>query len=98
MMKSFFGAVTLVLVSASVFVCTFLAFAALRGFVVMKLWAWFLVPVFGLQAIGLWTAYGMALLAATLHPQTVDTKDGISVGLVQPLTALLFGYLIHLFI
>lgn len=38
-------------------------FAALwRAFVLMKLWAWFVVPAFGLQPISMITAFGLAVL------------------------------------
>ena len=35
----------------------------LRGFVLTRLWLWFLVPL-GLPAIGLWHAYGLSILIA----------------------------------
>jgi len=37
----------------------------IRGFVLKTLWAWFVIPVFGLPSLGMATAYGLGLVIQT---------------------------------
>lgn len=73
------------------------------GFVGMKLWAWFVVPVFGLPALTWGQAYGIALLVGLLTHQihiptnederTTPQKVGHAIGgFLLPWITLLFGY------
>lgn len=40
----------------------------IRGFTLMKIWQWFVVPIFGLPSIGIAEALGLALLLVTIMP------------------------------
>lgn len=82
----------------------FLYGAFAMGFVGMKLWSWFIVPVFGLPALTWGQAYGIALFVGLLthqfhHPtnkdeRTTQEKATHVIGnLLVPWTCLLFGYL-----
>lgn len=82
----------------------FLYGAFAMGFVGMKLWAWFVVPVFGLPALTWGQTYGIALLvglfARSSHiPTNKDertTTEKVSHaigGILAPWGILLFGYL-----
>lgn len=44
--------------------CLFIA-PIVRGFVLKTLWAWFVIPVFGLPALGMAAAYGLGLVIQT---------------------------------
>jgi len=44
-----------------------------RGWVMTKLWAWFVVPVFGLPALGLAAAIGLSLTIGFFTYQYSDT-------------------------
>lgn len=78
--------------------------ATLQGFVLVHLWAWFLVPL-GLPPIGIAHAIGIALIAGMLAPRARDSKEKeekkkLVVNLdpfLSPLLFLLFGYIVHLF-
>lgn len=77
-----------------------------NGLVVSVLWAWFVVPVFGLPALTIAYAYGLALLARIVtHPKT-EKKDKETFGSMMakaffapPLYAALFllvGYVVKI--
>jgi len=79
------------------------------GFVSMKLWAWFVVPVFGLKALTITQAYGLAMIASLwTHQFFINTnkderetaeKVGHLIGvLLTPWMALFFGWLVHAFL
>jgi len=76
------------------------------GFVLMKLWGWFLVPI-GLNPIGYGIAVGLVVLLGLLHKPDEITKKKepgesflyiTTVLILEPLTALVFGYAVYLFI
>lgn len=46
-----------------------------KGYVLSILWAWFAVPVFGLPALGIAAAIGVALVISFLTHQYVYTED-----------------------
>ena len=81
-------------------------FTALRGFVLHRLWAWFVVPL-GVPAIGIAHAVGLAMLVGFLkmsqHDFDQESDDeplarliGQSIGYVVVYGfVLLAGYLIH---
>lgn len=81
-----------------------LPLVALRGYVVSKLWAWFIVPIFGLPTLSVAQAVGVSLVVTyfTYH-QTPDLKskdkkekiEAAVVSLSQPLLTLLMGYIVH---
>lgn len=79
------------------------------GFVSMKLWAWFVVPVFGLPQLTIVQAWGIALLASLWTHQnfTNTNKDERSTGekiaytiavLLSPWMILLFGWIGHTYL
>lgn len=74
----------------------------LEGWVITKLWAWFVVTQFGIAQIGIAEAVGLStLLTLVTHPMpTVKNKDGsyeFSASFywlfLRPLTILLVGYI-----
>lgn len=77
-----------------------------KAFVLVKVWAWFMVPA-GAPRLGFVTAMAVALIVSILTPLTrvpddkpVDTKWAVSVvsyGFMAPLAALAFGWGLHLF-
>ena len=79
-----------------------------RGFVIMKLWAWFIVPIFALNALTLVHAIGFSLvvglLTSELKPEHEDEEGWFLkiitrfVFLVIVYAAVLFeGWIISLF-
>lgn len=79
-------------------------FAVWRSFVATKLWAWFVVSTFGLPALSMPAAYGVALAAAMFVPQAqCDSKDGgmsqaigkiIGIHVAWPAIALFLGWMV----
>lgn len=85
------------------FVLAYLYGAFAMGFVGMKLWAWFIVPVFGLPALTWGQAYGIALIVGLFTHQmlvptnkderTTPEKVGHAIaGFLLPWITLIFGY------
>lgn len=70
------------------------------GFVGMKLWAWYVVPVFSLPALTWVQAFGISLLVRLLTYSPVPTgKDAkLNVGgvLLYPWIVLLLGWLVKI--
>jgi hypothetical protein len=84
-----------------------LPMAAWSGFVISKLWGWFLVPV-GVVSIGVWEGAGLSLLIHLLTMDTTISRDSeksaaerlgvaMSYGLITPAFFLAFGALYHAF-
>lgn len=69
-----------------------------EGFVLTKLWAWFVAPQFGLPFLGIAQGVGIAAIASMLThqlPSDAENRDGnLAVGwsVVAPLIALLLGW------
>lgn len=88
-----------------VFVAVMASVVIVRGFVLMYLWEWFMVPVFGLSNLTILQAYGLICVAGFLHPPQLDKKKDDSEtpawhrilvhGYLAPLVALVFGFIIH---
>lgn len=80
----------------------------LKAFVLMKLWAWFAVPIFGIAPIGMALAFGLSVLVGLLTYQftgspTENEYDhymtgAIAYAYVVPLVALLIGFITTLFL
>ena len=79
-----------------------------RGFVIMKLWTWFIVPMFSMQALTLVHAIGLSLvvglLTSELKPEDDDGENWFTkiitrfIFLVIVYAAVLFeGWIISLF-
>lgn len=83
--------------------------ALLNGFVFQQLWAWFVVPIFGLSFLTLPAAIGLGMAVTFLTFQYVlEPKDSgwtdneklvraVGMMVLRPMLALLFGYIVHLF-
>ena len=74
-------------------------FALLDGWVLTKLWAWFIEPL-GVPAIRLWAAIGLSMTIGFLTKQHAhDERKPLEVlggFIVYPLLTLFLGYLVHL--
>ncbi len=79
--------------------------AAWRGYVLSYLWAWFVVPAFGLPAISVLQALGLALLVGmTTHeiPNEKENNDNIesswgyvlAAAFLNPALALAMGWVV----
>jgi hypothetical protein len=103
----FFGIVVVMALLA-----VFIAFSSMyNGWVLMKLWEWFIIPVFHLPMLTLPAAMGLSLVVHFLtyqHQSTSDTKGTeeeekkkrirIFVQIfLRPLIVLGIGYVIHLY-
>lgn len=80
-------------------------FAFVRAQVIVSLWAWYIVPTFGVKQISAVAAYGISWLLTVVHQQYVpdspkkDTTSEIvssyiAQALATPLMALICGWLI----
>jgi hypothetical protein len=77
------------------------------GFVMMKIWQWFAVPVFGVQQIALVPAIGIGLLISFLTHQHIPQPEGreiskvigesIGEAVLYPIIVLFFGWVVSLF-
>lgn len=76
------------------------------GFVVLKFWGWFMLPVFPqLPHIVFPQAVGLAFFIGLFHNHTIsrpiteeDKHRAHGVALIVPWVTVLIGYVIHLFI
>ncbi len=79
-----------------------------NGYALSVLWGWFVVPVFGAPALGIVPAIGIAMVVSYLTYQTHDCKkeeksfgktiaEGTVIAILKPSFALLFGWIVHLF-
>lgn len=85
------------------------ACSILNGYVLSVLWGWFMVPVFHLPQLPVAPAIGLALIVSYLtyqpepnyqeEEETAGQRFARSTSLVlgRPLLALLFGWIVHLF-
>lgn len=92
------------LVAASVFVS-----AIINGWVLTKLWGWFMVPIFEMKPLHIAPAIGISMVAAflcgTTHlAKSWEVKDKgkeylhMSLAIfIAPFVTLLCGYIVHLF-
>lgn len=81
----------------------------LKGFVLSKLWLWFIVPIFNLPILSIPIAIGISIIVAMLTYQIIDTKPDDNVEkdvkewanavatIIVPLLFLLEGYIVTLF-
>lgn len=78
---------------------------ALNGYVITKLWAWFIVPLFGLPLLNIPQAIGLDLVVTFLtfhqtvyNPEPQDKKEKIQRAaqhVARPIFILLTGYIVH---
>jgi uncharacterized membrane protein len=90
-----------VLVLTSV-IAVMAAAAFIRGFVIYKMWNWFIVPL-GAVEIGILHAYGLSLMVGIVFAfavQNEDKKKNAAVSILELLMnnalVLLFGWFVHL--
>lgn len=80
-----------------------------RGFVLSTLWAWFVVPIFGLPVLTVPWAIGLAMVVATAapHPRPEASKErkgwstllgDAAAYVLAPLLALPLGWLVLQFV
>jgi len=79
-----------------------------EGFVLMKLWGWFIVPTFGLPVLTIPVAIGMVMIVTFLaHQMRTDSEDIdpiqhairlFSYGFVNAGVILLIGYIVTFFL
>ncbi len=79
--------------------------AVVNGWVLSILWGWFMVPTFGLPALSIPAAIGVALVVHYLTSEFNDAKDPerkwyvpLIYALTKPLCALLVGAIVHSFL
>jgi len=77
----------------------------IQGWVLTVLWGWFIVPIFHVPELTIAVAIGISIIISlfrnitpTPKNQTLEEKIGMAVGIIlSPFLALLFGYIVHLF-
>jgi hypothetical protein len=79
-----------------------------RGFVLSKLWLWFVVSTFGLPVLGLAQAIGISLIVSYLTLATPSKKpddapkyslvECVAISIVIPAFALLMGWIVQFFL
>lgn len=78
-------------------------FAIPTALVLVQLWAWFMVPTFGVQPLTLGSAIGLGLIMSLLTKQTMPKTGESDIDLlkrqfvgavVSPLIALIIGFLV----
>lgn len=74
------------------------------GFVLTKLWAWFIVTTFNRAPLRIPQALGISLIVHFLTSSISDarekrgTGEAIALSISMPLFALFFGWIYHLFL
>lgn len=79
-----------------------------RGYVLTVLWAWFVMPTFGLPALGIAPAIGLALVVSFLTHQSDAAKKpegdfaermatAVAYAFLLPLLVLGIGWVVHQF-
>ena len=91
----------------AILIALFIALAFVAGLIVMRawvltiLWGWFIVP-FGLPALGIAWAIGIAATISIFTAKPVKSEEGdnssLAFAIVQPLMALLIGFVAHSFL
>jgi len=81
--------------------------SVIKGFVIAKIWLWFMVPIFGLPVLSIAQAIGVALVigiftnehaSLTQQDDPKKKKNAILTGLLAPFMTLLFGWIVKMFI
>jgi len=81
--------------------------SVINGFVLVKLWSWFIVPTFGVQPLFLVPAIGFCMVVSFLTRQARpskndgDTVDAVSLIITEvvlvPAISLIFGWVVSWF-
>lgn len=78
--------------------------AVLKGWVLTKLWVWFIIPIFHLPVLGIAQAIGISLIMHYLTNENPDRKDdrkwfeSVATAVVMPFIVLLMGWIVTLFL
>lgn len=78
--------------------------ATLEGFALTVLWGWFIVPAFGVPALRIPYAIGLALVVGMLTHRVrsdndkPDTVTVLAHGLVMPFVYIAIGWIVRLFV
>ena len=86
---------------AVLFILLVVPFMWWDGFVLAKLWGWFVVPL-GAPVLGVWQAVGLAIVwnhvrtrsSDVKHEETITSWTRIGYAVLAPALSLLIGYLI----
>jgi hypothetical protein len=94
-----FTALLSILGAAVLLMLIFFLNALITGFVLTKLWLWFVVPTFGVAALSIPAAYGMGMLVVYLtRPTTAfrsevrDIPTEVAATILTPALALTLGW------
>ena len=72
------------------------------GYVLSVMWGWFIVPTFGLPALSIPTAIGVAMVAGMLAKQYIPNKDdgwkSLSRPFIGPAVTFLAGWIVTRFL
>ena len=98
------GIIMLIFGGIGVFVFTITLSSILRGFVLSKLWGWFIVPLFGLPSLSISFAIGLCLVVGMFqsHPSykdhEIETSTALLQGFVSPFIVLFIGWIVTMFL
>ena len=111
MFKEIAGVIGGVVLAVGLMVITLVPSLLMYGFVLSKFWAWFMVPQFGLPALGLASAIGVSLVATCLSSGRCNGREiekslqslayfnnYISYNFILPLVLLGIGYVVQRFL
>lgn len=94
----------------TVIVITMFASALWSGYVLSTLWAWFIVPAFGVPGLSIAYAIGLALIVSYTTDHSFKKKQSydeslseqlcraVGIAAIRPALALLCGWIVTLFI
>lgn len=79
-----------------------IALSVFRGFVLKKLWGWFMVPL-GVVEIGIAMAIGISVIVSLLVQTTVpatkaEHKEQVMYSVAVPVLGLFIGWVTHFFL
>jgi len=112
-MKSIFGYTFVGLILAALFAVFMALSVLLTGFTISTLWGWFVTPVFtSVPTLGVLQAAGLSMAVRMFTYTMPSGKDltgededktkkfihQIAFALAYPLVALVFGWILHLFV
>lgn len=97
---SFWAGVIVAVGALAGFPLLVLALSCLNGWVLTKMWAWFIVPQFNLPSLTLWPAIGLSMTVShlTFRQTNKDTRkfsETVITALAMPFMTLGFAALIH---
>jgi len=78
----------------------------LNGWVLCRLWFWFIATTFHTSPLSIPQAIGIAIVLGAMHPQPTQSDSEVEKGIgyhfalavIRPLLSLGIGYVVHLFL